>query len=139
MKIIKVPVITLALITFLLIPILGCGPVSTQTYDFADFTRVEVGSGFHVELVQSDSYSVSITASESLFNFIRVSQEADTLIIGLTGFGEGTKKAGSASGDYFQESRAGHDIWSSLQKPVRVDIQTGLDIQRGTRSRLRLT
>jgi hypothetical protein len=93
MKMTKTAVIVLAVVTFLLIPLLGCGPVSTKTYDYTDFTRVEVSSGFHVELVQSDSYSVSVTASEALFNFIQVSKEADTLIIGLTGFGQGTKKA----------------------------------------------
>ena len=64
--------------------LVGCGPVRTQEFNFTDFTRVEVGWAFRVEIVQSDSYSVSITADENLFNFIQVSQEGETLKIGLT-------------------------------------------------------
>jgi len=64
--------------------LVGCGPVRTQEFNFTDFTRVEVGWAFRVEIVQSDSYNVSITADENLFNFIQVSQEGETLKIGLT-------------------------------------------------------
>ncbi len=72
----------------------GCGPVRTQTYNFTDFTRVEVGYAFHVEVVQSDSYSVSITANEDIFNNIQVSQEGETLKIHLTQSATfGTRKA----------------------------------------------
>jgi len=71
----------------------GCGTVRTQTYNFTDFTRVEVGYAFQVEVIQSDSYSISITASEDLFNFIQVTKEGDTLKIGLTQYVKGTKKA----------------------------------------------
>jgi len=41
MRITKVVVITLALITFLLLPVVGCVPTSTQTYGYTDFTSVE--------------------------------------------------------------------------------------------------
>ena len=75
MKITKIVVITLALVTILLIPIAGCGPVRTQTYNFTDFTRIDVGHAFRVEITQSDSYSISITAPENLFNVIQVSKE----------------------------------------------------------------
>jgi len=64
--------------------LVGCGPVRTQEFNFTGFTGVEVGWAFRVEIVQSDSYSVSITADENLFNFIQVSQEGETLKIGLT-------------------------------------------------------
>ena len=89
----RIVVITLAIVTSLLLTLTGCGPSRTQTYDFTDFTRVEVRSGFQVELVQSNSYSVSITAPEGLFKFIQVSKEGKTLKIDLTGYGRGTKKA----------------------------------------------
>ena len=65
MRITKVVVITLALITFLLLPVVGCVPTSTQTYSYTDFTRIEVGYGFQVELVQSNSYSISIIRMHS--------------------------------------------------------------------------
>ena len=55
----------------------------TQTYDYTDFTRVDVGYAFRVEITQSDSYSISITAPENLFPHIQVSKEGETLKIGL--------------------------------------------------------
>ena len=73
--------------------LVGCEPVRTQTYNFTDFTHVEVGYAFQVEVVQSNSYSISITAPEDLFNFIQVSKEGETLKIGLTQYMGGTKKA----------------------------------------------
>ena len=82
MKITRVVLLTLTLITFILIPIAGCErPMRTQTYDFTDFTRVEVGSAFIVEIVQSESYSITITAGENLFDAIQVSKEGATLEI----------------------------------------------------------
>ena len=93
MRITKVVVITLALITFLLLPVVGCVPTSTQTYGYTDFTRVEVGYGFQVELVQSNSYSISITVPTASFNFVQVSKEGETLVISLTETFRGTKKA----------------------------------------------
>ncbi len=59
----------------------GCGPLRTETYDFADFSRVEAGYGFQVEVIQSDSYSISVTASEDVFYNLEVSQEGETLRI----------------------------------------------------------
>ena len=93
MRITKVVVITLTLITFLLLPVVGCVPTSTQTYGYTDFTRVEVGYGFQVELVQSNSYSISITVPTASFNFVQVSKEGETLVISLTETFRGTKKA----------------------------------------------
>lgn len=59
----------------------GCAPVSTQTYDLADFTRIEAGDGFQVEVIQSDSYSISVTASEDVFYILEVSLDGETLRI----------------------------------------------------------
>ena len=89
-KLILVALVVILLTSGLLV---GCGPVRTQTYNFTDFTRVEVGYAFQVEVVQSNSYSISITAREDLFNFIQVSKEGETLKIGLTQYIRGTKKA----------------------------------------------
>ena len=49
----------------------GCGPVRTQTYNFTDFTRIEVGYAFQVEVIQSNSYGISITAPEDLLTIFR--------------------------------------------------------------------
>jgi len=49
---------------------IGSGDLATEEFNFSDFTRVEVGSAFEVEIVQSDSYRVSITADDNLFDYI---------------------------------------------------------------------
>ena len=52
--------------------------MKTEEFNFGDFTRVEVGHAFEVEVVQSDSYSVSITADDNLFKNLKVSKEGET-------------------------------------------------------------
>ena len=79
-KAVILPLIAVLLTSGLLV---SCGNLRTQESDFTDFTRVEVGHAFQVEIVQSDSYSVIITADENLFNYIQVSKEGETLKIGL--------------------------------------------------------
>jgi len=61
----------------------GSGNLDTQEFNFSDFTHVEVGSAFEVEIVQSDSYSVSVTADDNLFDYILVSKQGTTLKISL--------------------------------------------------------
>ncbi len=61
----------------------GSGNLVTEQMDFIDFTRVEVGYAFEVEVTQSSSYSVSITADDNLFDFIQVSKTGETLKIRL--------------------------------------------------------
>ena len=63
--------------------VVGSGNLVTEEMDFSDFTIVEVGSAFEVEITQSDSYSVSITADDNLLDYIQVSKTGDTLTIGL--------------------------------------------------------
>ena len=93
MRITKVVVVTLALITLLLLSIVGCLPLSTQTYSYTDFSRIEVGYGFQVELVQSSDYSISISAPADGFKYVQVTKEEETLKITLTETFRGTKKA----------------------------------------------
>ena len=63
--------------------ITGSKNLVTEEFDFSDFTRVEVGSAFEVEITQSSSYSVSITADDNLFDFVQVSTDGKTLKIRL--------------------------------------------------------
>jgi hypothetical protein len=84
MKIKGIVIVTIAIITSLLLPIVGCEPMRTQTYDYTDFNRVEVGYAFRVEITRSDSYSISITAPENVFSVIHVSKVGEALRIGLT-------------------------------------------------------
>jgi len=61
----------------------GSGNLDTQEFNFSDFSHVEVGSAFEVEVLQSDSYSVSVTADDNLFDYIKVSKQGTTLKIYL--------------------------------------------------------
>ena len=61
----------------------GSGNLDTQDFNFSGFIRVEVSHAFEVEITQSSSYSVSITANDNLFEYIQVSKEGETLKIRL--------------------------------------------------------
>ena len=63
--------------------IVGSRNLVTDEMDFSDFTAVSVGSAFDVEIMESSSYSVSITADDNLFDYIEVSKTGYTLTIGL--------------------------------------------------------
>jgi hypothetical protein len=63
--------------------ITGSGVLKTEEMDFSDFTRVEVGSAFEVEIAQAELFSVSITADDNLFDYIQVSRYGSTLKINV--------------------------------------------------------
>lgn len=63
--------------------VIGSGELVTEEKDFTDFTIVEVGSGFEVEISQSDSYSINITADDNMLDYIEVSSPGNKLTIGL--------------------------------------------------------
>jgi len=107
MKSTTIVLIALALITFVLLPVVGCKPLPTQTYNYADFARIEVEDGFQIEVVQSNSYSISITGPEDLFNFAQVSKEGETLKIGLAESVKGTKKAKITMPDLYKIQLSG--------------------------------
>ena len=53
----------------------------TEEFTLCDFTGIEIGGAFEVEIVRSDSYSVSITAEDELFRNLDVSKEGEILRI----------------------------------------------------------
>lgn len=59
------------------------GPVISRDFDLADFTHVQVSNAFEIELIPSETYSVSITASENIFPHINVSKSGNTLTLGV--------------------------------------------------------
>ena len=63
--------------------VVGSGNLATEDKDFTDFTIVDVGSGFEVEITQSSSYSISITADDNVIDNIETSKTGDTLTIHL--------------------------------------------------------
>ena len=64
----------------------GSGNLETRQYDFTDFTKVEIGSAFDYEIERSNTYSISITADDNMFEHIEVTRQGDTLEIDLKPF-----------------------------------------------------
>ncbi len=83
-------IVTIILAVLILTPVLlmsGCaevGPSVTRQYSFTDFTRVQVGSAFQVEITPSNTYSISITAPENWFEHMTVEKASGTLEVGLS-------------------------------------------------------
>lgn len=63
--------------------IIGSGTLLTRDMDFKDFTIVDVGHAFEVEVIQSSSYSVSITMDDNLFDYLQASKTGERLMIRL--------------------------------------------------------
>jgi hypothetical protein len=63
--------------------LVGSGNLETETYTFADFDAVEISSAFEFEIEQSNSYGIEITADDNVMEYVRVSQDGQTLKIGL--------------------------------------------------------
>ena len=61
----------------------GLGGVVTEEKDLKDFTYVDVEGTFEVEIVQSESFSVTVSADESFYDYVAVSKEGETLRIYL--------------------------------------------------------
>jgi hypothetical protein len=62
------------------------GPITTQTYDYKDFTGVDIGSALKLEVTAGDTYSVTIRAGKNLFDHIRVAKSGDILKIYTEGW-----------------------------------------------------
>jgi hypothetical protein len=89
MKRLLSPGIILTLVIMLVLPVscsnfslvAGSGNIITRTFDLTNFSQVEVTNAFEIELTRADSYSVSITAYENLFDHMNISRSGDTLNI----------------------------------------------------------
>ena len=53
--------------------------MKTETLDISDFNNVEISNTYDFEIVQSGSFSISLTADEGLFKNLKVANEAGTL------------------------------------------------------------
>ena len=59
--------------------VVGSGNLVTIEENFSDFTTVDAGSGFNVEIVQSSSYSVLVTTDDNVVDNIDITKSSDTL------------------------------------------------------------
>ena len=63
--------------------VVGSENLVTQEKIFTGFSVVDVGSSFEVEITQSSSYSIKITADDNVLDYVEVSKTSDTLTIRL--------------------------------------------------------
>ena len=88
MKRALIPVLALTgILAVLILP--GCdestppGEVITEKKEFSNFSYIEVGSAFDIDITRSDTYGVTISADESLFDYVEVSKSGSKLKIYL--------------------------------------------------------
>lgn len=67
-------------------PVSGSQKLDTREYDNTGFDRVEVSSPIRVDLTRADTFRVSITANENIFNYIEVTQNGSILRVRLKPF-----------------------------------------------------
>jgi hypothetical protein len=61
----------------------GVGNLKTETKQFSDFTKLDIGSAFEVTITRSSTYSVTVTASQGVVDRIDITKSDDTLSIQL--------------------------------------------------------
>ncbi|MFC1963498.1 head GIN domain-containing protein [Chloroflexota bacterium] len=61
----------------------GSGNPETQEMDYSEFTKIDVSNTFDVDIIEDDSFFVSITIDDNMFEYLEVTQSGDTLYIGL--------------------------------------------------------
>lgn len=64
----------------------GSGNQDTREYDFSDFTKIDIGNSFDFTITRSDTYRITITADDNVFEYIVVTKTGKTLKIGLKPF-----------------------------------------------------
>ncbi len=63
--------------------VFGSGKTVTRTFNFSDFTAVNLANAFQGEITRGDSFGVEITADDNLFDYIHVTKTGSTLNIEL--------------------------------------------------------
>jgi hypothetical protein len=63
--------------------VVGSKNLVTHERSVEDFTSVEVGWGFEVEIQRTESYNVYITTDDNVYDFVEISKASNKLTIGL--------------------------------------------------------
>ncbi len=63
--------------------ITGSGNPETVEFEYSDFSRLEVGHSFEVDVSSSETYSLSVTVDDNLLDHLDVRKSGETLIIAL--------------------------------------------------------
>ena len=65
--------------------IAGSGKLTTESYDFSDFTMIEAEKGFELTVKQSQSYKIEITTDDNIRKYLDINKTGNILKIGLSG------------------------------------------------------
>ena len=61
----------------------GSGKLAAWDFDYRDFTKIEAGYAFDIEVVKADTYLVRITIDDNLYDHLDISKQGDTLYLRL--------------------------------------------------------
>jgi len=61
----------------------GSGKLVTNTFDFSGFDRIEVSSVFEAEISPSNTFSVTTTTDDNVFEYVEVTKSGGTLVVRL--------------------------------------------------------
>jgi len=76
--------------------VVGSKNMETRQFDYSGFTRIEISNSFNVDITKSDTYSISVTLNDNLFNELTVSKSGDTLYMHMNPYlrlGSSTQRA----------------------------------------------
>jgi hypothetical protein len=89
MKTIKLAAFTIFMVSLLLIVgcrgggLVGSGNTVTRTFDYDDFTTLQVHHGFYVDVTKSDEFSIEIIIDDNLLEYLEVDKSGSTLKVRL--------------------------------------------------------
>ena len=63
--------------------VIGSGSLQTQEVNITDFTTIDASYGFKVNIIQSNSYKVTITTDSNILDLVQTSKSDNTLHISL--------------------------------------------------------
>ncbi|MBN2074839.1 MAG: DUF2807 domain-containing protein [Dehalococcoidales bacterium] len=63
----------------------GSGKLTTESYDYTDFTLIEAVKGFELTVKQSQSYKIEITTDDNIRKYLDINKTGNILKIGLSG------------------------------------------------------
>ena len=88
----KICIILIAFLSLLVISLNGCsnlgyivgtGPIMEKTYDYQDFTGIEVSNAFQYDIQRSSSYGITITTRENIIPYLDIYKSGKTLVVRL--------------------------------------------------------
>ena len=63
--------------------IAGAGPIVNTTFNYTDFTGVDISSAFEFDISQSNNYSIVTSSNESIVEHLDINKTGNTLIVRL--------------------------------------------------------